>query len=310
MEKISSTQLDFIGDIHGHADELIELLEKMGYSKADGFFQHASRKAFFCGDFIDRGPQIKEVLQLVKAMIDNGAAFTVIGNHEYNAICYHTVVNGTPLRAHTPHNTHQHRKTMEAFSPDELQEYIAWFRTLPIYFDNENFGVVHAQWEKDYIKQLQERNINNFSDEQFLIASSTKTSTEYKIIECLLKGKEVQVPEIFFTDKDGKKRNAYRMKWWKNGMHKCKDALFEFPQDNDAMMKFPLDGIEKGFPVFFGHYWLKNEKPVIQSVNACCLDFSVAKGGLLAGYRWSGEEELGEGNFWWVDAVVRSTRYQ
>ena len=136
MQTITSTQLDFIGDIHGHADELVELLEKLGYSKANGFYQHTFRKAFFCGDFIDRGPQIKEVLELVKAMIDNGSAYTVIGNHEYNAICYHTVVNGAPLRLHSPHNVHQHRKTMEALSRDELQEYIAWFKTLPICFDN------------------------------------------------------------------------------------------------------------------------------------------------------------------------------
>jgi hypothetical protein len=302
MENISSTQLDFIGDIHGHADELIELLEKMGYSEANGVFNHPTRKAFFCGDFIDRGPQIKEVLQLVKAMIDNGAAYTVIGNHEYNSICFHTLVNGKPLRPHIPHNVHQHQKTLDALSPDELQAYVEWFKTLPIWIDNENFGVVHAQWEKNYVQQLRERGLNDFSDEQFLIASATKNSSEHKIIECLLKGKEIPIANVYFHDKDGKQRNAYRLKWWKKGLLKCNEALFEFPEDNDSMLHFPLEGIEKGFPVFFGHYWLKDEKPVIQSANACCLDFSVAKGGLLAAYRWEGEKELTEENFYWVES--------
>ena len=65
--------IDFIGDIHGHADELVELLEvQLGYSLNDGYYQHPERKAFFVGDFIDRGPQIKEVLEIVRPMIDNG----------------------------------------------------------------------------------------------------------------------------------------------------------------------------------------------------------------------------------------------
>ena len=44
-------------------------------------------------------------------------------------------------------------------------------------------------------------------------------------------------------------------------------------------------------PVFFGHYWLKGQ-PVIQRENICCLDFSVAKQGYLAAYRFDGEQVL------------------
>ena len=44
-------------------------------------------------------------------------------------------------------------------------------------------------------------------------------------------------------------------------------------------------------PVFFGHYWLKDQ-PLITAPNAACLDFSVAKKGHLAAYRWSGEPDL------------------
>ena len=292
MNKISSSSLDFIGDIHGHADELIELLEKLGYSNSGGFYQHPSRKVFFCGDFIDRGPKVKEVLQIVKGMIDNGAAYTVIGNHEYNAICYHTIVDGKPLRGHSHENAKQHRHTLEALAHDELQEYISWFKTLPIYHDNGSFKIVHAQWEQEYVNQLQAKAINDFSDERFLIESANKSAAEYKLVDCLLKGREIQRPGIYFRDKGGKKRNVYRIKWWKQGKLLSKDALFEFPQDNDEVMPFELMGIEKSVPLFFGHYCLKDEKPVLQSNIACCLDFCVAKNGLLAAYRWDGEQEL------------------
>src|SRR5437868_5232904 len=98
---------DIIGDIHGHADELLALLERMGYSRATGAFQHTSRKAIFLGDFVDRGPQIREVLQIVKPMIESGAAKSVMGNHEFNAIAYHTrhpFDSAKFLREHSPKN--------------------------------------------------------------------------------------------------------------------------------------------------------------------------------------------------------------
>lgn len=44
----------------------------------------------FLGDFIDRGPKIRETLQIVRAMVDAGTALAVMGNHEYNAICFHS----------------------------------------------------------------------------------------------------------------------------------------------------------------------------------------------------------------------------
>ena len=156
---------------------------------------------------------------------------------------------------------------------------------------------------------------NDFSDPDFLIRTTDKSFGEFKWIDCLLKGKEVQRPDVFFFDKGGKKRNSYRIKWWKEGKLLCREALFEFPQDNDEMMPFIMEGMVNSTkyehatseftnyeraPVFFGHYWLKDDMPVLQSINACCLDFSVAKKGLLAAYRWDGEQELKPEKFYWV----------
>mgnify|MGYP003341643738 CR=1 FL=1 len=69
---------DFIGDIHGHADQLITLLKKLGYRLQAGVYRHPERKVFFVGDYIDRGPQILETLQIVKAMVDADAAIAVV----------------------------------------------------------------------------------------------------------------------------------------------------------------------------------------------------------------------------------------
>ena len=87
-------RFDIIGDIHGHTDELCELLEKLGYQKRNRCYKHGEtdRKAIFVGDFIDRGPNIRETLSIVKPMDDNDAAYAVLGNHEYNALCFHTLI--------------------------------------------------------------------------------------------------------------------------------------------------------------------------------------------------------------------------
>ncbi len=81
---------DLIGDIHGHADELAQLLETLGFRKAQDVYQHPERKVIFLGDFIDRGPKIRQVLEIVRPMIDGGYALAVMGNHEFNALAYHT----------------------------------------------------------------------------------------------------------------------------------------------------------------------------------------------------------------------------
>ncbi len=69
--------IDFIGDVHGHYDALVKLLVKLGYSRSEQGFRHENRLAFFVGDFIDRGPKIYELLDLVKKMISSGAALAL-----------------------------------------------------------------------------------------------------------------------------------------------------------------------------------------------------------------------------------------
>lgn len=82
-----TAKFDIIGDIHGHADALHELLYKLGYQQQNDTFIHpAQRQVLFLGDLIDRGPQQLEVLRTVKNMIDAGSARTVMGNPELNAI--------------------------------------------------------------------------------------------------------------------------------------------------------------------------------------------------------------------------------
>jgi protein phosphatase len=83
---------DIIGDVHGCFDELRALLGELGYqvseqSGDDGrpvfdVEPPAGRKAFFVGDLVDRGPASPDVLRLAMAMVAEGKALCVPGNHE------------------------------------------------------------------------------------------------------------------------------------------------------------------------------------------------------------------------------------
>ena len=79
---------DIIGDVHGQATMLKKLLLQLGYQKADSVYSHPERKAVFVGDFINRGPEIKKTIRIVRSMVESGNALAVLGNHEINAIIY------------------------------------------------------------------------------------------------------------------------------------------------------------------------------------------------------------------------------
>ena len=299
---------DLIGDIHGHADELKKLLSDLGYSNNNDCWKHQSRKVVFVGDYIDRGPAIREVLQIVKSMVDNDQAYAIMGNHEYNAIAFsHKLSDGTFLRAHNSVHIKQHQATIDQFSTlsAEWNQWVEWFYTLPLFLEIDGIRVVHSCWDSNHINWLKQ-NYGNFLTESLLINSHQKSSLEYKIVNDILKGKEFDIPNEFaWLDKDGHARTSNRIKWWADSsacsygslLFNCPNSLNDELAPQELILNcYPPDAP----PVFFGHYWLEDNFPSIQTSNVVCLDYSVAKGGSLVAYRWSGESVLNDNNFIFV----------
>lgn len=76
---------DIIGDVHGCADELEDLLDQLGYvvgGDVAGRRHPGGRRAIFLGDLVDRGPRVPDVLKIVMGMMESGAALCVPGNHD------------------------------------------------------------------------------------------------------------------------------------------------------------------------------------------------------------------------------------
>lgn len=68
--KFDHGPFDIIGDVHGCFDELVELLDRLGYRVAQDGYEYSvaapeGRKAVFVGDLVDRGPKTAPVLRRV-----------------------------------------------------------------------------------------------------------------------------------------------------------------------------------------------------------------------------------------------------
>jgi len=315
-ETVRLQAYDIIGDVHGCADKLEGLLRKLGFEKQADAYRHPERQAIFVGDLIDRGPQQVETLDLVHRMVEAGSAQVVMGNHEFNAISYATRNPNVPdefLRPHNAKNSRQHQEFLEQVP--NPHRWIEWFKTMPLYLDLGGLRVVHACWNAGAMR-IAGGWVTPGAPmmTEFLVLANQRGSDEYKAIEVLLKGPELNLAEkdqCGFMDKDGNIRSDARIRWW-DVSARTLDKVAEIPPGSQTQVGDPypelpavecLDGVAFEYrdetPVFYGHYWRSwaPERGRDWTTNTACLDFSAVKGGPLVAYRWEGEKEISRQKF-------------
>ena len=304
---------DIIGDVHGCATKLVALLGELGYRPdGSGVYRHPERTAVFVGDLVDRGDEQLEVLQLVKAMVDAGAAQIVMGNHEFNAICWATKdpATGLPLRKHSDSNRRQHRAFLGQLSDEEQAYYIQWFMTMPLWLDLGDIRVVHACWHEQSMQVVLDATdgSDRLSSVEHYVEASRKDSDLYKAVEVLLKGPEISLPEhgmIAYYDHGSKKeREKARIGW-----HRQVSTLPELAELRGVTLEngddYPVYAPREvgpehlayvytdEVPLFYGHYsrdWHHDRDE--WTTYTACVDFAAVYGGTMVAYRWNGEPEI------------------
>ena len=305
---------DVIGDVHGCAAELTQLLGGLGYrgNPSSGGYAHPNRQAIFVGDLVDRGPAQLEVLRIVKGMVDAGSARIVMGNHEFNAIAYDTPApDGGFLRPHSEKNIGQHQAFLDQVDGDTRTEFLDWFATLPLWLDLGGLRVVHACWHEPSMRVVEEvLGSNRFTSRDQFVRATTEGDALYEAVEVLLKGPEIDLVghgQQPYFDKDGNGRNRARVAWWDDGATTLRalavmGASFK-TVDGEPYPPLPDVEVEAGdqsysyrgeVPVFYGHYWREGppQRGVDFTERTACVDFSAVKSGALVAYRWSGEREI------------------
>lgn len=312
---------DLIGDIHGCAASLELLLQKMGYSKQQGVYSHPERKVVFLGDIVDRGPRIREAVHLVKAMVDAGHAYIVMGNHEYNLLSYMTE-NGLEdadgkklyLREHTPRHFRILKETIEQFEPypGEMRELLDWIRNMPLFLEFDNFRVVHACWHQELVDQYNSKYADQTISEELLRKSVNHGTFEWTVFDRLLRGTHLRLPNgEEMVSRDGFRRRFFRTKFWLEEPVLYADVVFQpdplpshialqriTEEDHQDLLYY--NPAEK--PLFIGHYWREGTPAPITN-NIACLDYSAVKFGKLVAYQMDGEKELSSDKFIWVDVA-------
>jgi protein phosphatase len=147
---------DVIGDVHGCYEELLALLERLGYRLLHQPDAHGlpslvvepppGRKAVFVGDLGDRGPNTPDVYRLVMGMVRAGTALCVMGNHDNKLL--------RNLRGNDVKLSHGLAATVEqlAEQPPELVEQVREFLDQLVshyVLDDGRLVVAHAGLRED-----------------------------------------------------------------------------------------------------------------------------------------------------------------
>ena len=142
----NNEDIDFIGDIHGLYDELLLFLKELGYVITNTSISHPNdRKLCFLGDFIDRGKQSLEVIDLVHMAVNNGH-YAIIGNHEAKLIRSYSyfkndkVINGGIAGKITLVDLLRKKEKYQ-------KRVISFLKSLPFYYTYKNNLIVHANIE-------------------------------------------------------------------------------------------------------------------------------------------------------------------
>lgn len=152
-----SGPFDIIGDVHGCAGELQELLHKLGYEArlygaGEGRRAHVKsppgRRAVFVGDLVDRGPSSPDVLRLVLALVAEGHALCVPGNHDVKFVRW---LAGRQIKL-----THGLDRTAEQFEKETaaFRMHVGTFiEKLPIHLwlDGGKLAVAHAGLKEEML---------------------------------------------------------------------------------------------------------------------------------------------------------------
>ncbi|MEK1907581.1 MAG: metallophosphoesterase [Pseudomonas sp.] len=307
---------DLIGDVHGCAHTLQRLLEQLGYHRQAGVWRHPQRQVLFLGDIIDRGPRIREALHLVHDMVAAGAAHCIMGNHEYNALGWHTPApEGSSrqfVREHSPRHERLLQQTFRQFEqhPHDWQDFLAWFQQLPLFIDAGRFRMVHACWDVELIAALKSQYADGRVDQAFVRASAVPGSFANRVFERLLRGTDMRLPQgLTLTSEEGFTRAFFRTKFWEDNPQTYGDVVFQPDALPESVASMPLPTTEKNRllqygldepMLFVGHYWRRGNPAPIRP-NLACLDYSAVMYGKLVAYRLDQERQLEPGKFVWVD---------
>ncbi len=139
-----------LSDIHGQASELKLLLNKLPIQKNTCFI--------FLGDYIDRGPDSKEVIDIIINLKKSHSVVTLMGNHESMFISFLEDPESSDSGSFIFNGGGATLASYQSEAQDGTylipHEHIAFFNNLSLYFEHKDYFFVHAGLPDVSIREL------------------------------------------------------------------------------------------------------------------------------------------------------------
>jgi serine/threonine protein phosphatase 1 len=119
-----------IGDIHGCLEKLEKMFSLLKIAKND--------TVVFLGDYVDRGPQSKEVVGFVIDLKKKHNVVCLLGNHEEMFL---NCLDGINENLHLMNGG---RATIKSYGGSIPKEHMDFFKSLLPYYETEEYIFVHA----------------------------------------------------------------------------------------------------------------------------------------------------------------------
>lgn len=121
-----------IGDIHGCIKSFEALIDQIKLSKED--------QLFLLGDYVNKGPSSKAVLDFILTLSDTYQVFPLLGNHDLKMLEF---LNGTNVQL-KEELIEENSEDLLSVSGTEKEKYIAFLSSLHYYFILDDFLLAHA----------------------------------------------------------------------------------------------------------------------------------------------------------------------
>ena len=309
IQPLPGGPLDIVGDIHGEIDALRALLLKLGYGQAGTHPQ--GRRLVFIGDLCDRGPDSPAVIQTVMAMVKNGNARAILGNHELNLL-RDDAKDGSgwyfEKRAETDKRHYADFARLEEAARKGVQDFLAG---LPIALERPDLRVVHAAWTAEEIGKVRSvplggvaEHFRRWHEESDASMEASGLRERYQR-ECEEYKERLEAKDDFdrFLDDTAEYDVASQMgnpfKVLTSGVEKKAGKQFFSSNKWRFTERVPWwDEYQEKTPVVIGHYWRTSQRIDRNSIgkggpdlfdgveshawhgkhkNVFCVDFSVGK---------------------------------
>jgi hypothetical protein len=260
--------VDVVGDVHGEARALDDLLHALGYAP-DGDHP-AGRRLIFIGDLCDRGPDSPAVIWRVRRMVEAGVAQCLLGNHELSLLRHRRKqANGWFFDRDHDRERGLFEDSRPVSGEGEREEILRFLRSLPLVLERDDLRLVHAAWIGDRIEEIRAASgsedaaglYRRYAERVEEHARRSGIAAEAEAQERLHAGRiHDRTQRVPMLDAVAERDVAYQLsnpvRVLTSGMERrAQEPFFMAGKWRMVQRAAWWDEYASGVPVLFGHYW-------------------------------------------------------